>query len=61
MAGSSASSVLPSLEQIQKFVKSEYSNEAKRAANLRLLRALAVFATGVFVSRTWGEALFVTS
>jgi len=40
-------------------LKDEYHNDAKFKANLRLLRALAVFAAGVVVARNFGETLFV--
>lgn len=40
-------------------LKDELTHSGKRAANLRLLRALAVFAAGVVVARNFGEALFV--
>jgi hypothetical protein len=40
-------------------LKDEYQHPGKRAANLKLLRALAVFAAGVIVARNFGEALFV--
>lgn len=37
----------------------EWKHPQKRQANLKLLRALAVFAAGVVVARNFGEALFV--
>ncbi len=40
-------------------LKDEWEHPQKRAVNLRLLRALAVFAAGVVVARNFGEALFV--
>lgn len=36
----------------------EWSNEAKYAANLRLLRALSVFTGAIFVFRSFGELHF---
>jgi hypothetical protein len=57
MAGSNALSVTP--EQMKRFLREEWRNPGKRSANLKLLRALSVFAAGVIVARVWGEALFV--
>jgi hypothetical protein len=53
--GRSASSV----ERVVADLKDEYQNDAKFKANLRLLRAFAVFAAGVIVARNFGETLFV--
>jgi hypothetical protein len=47
------------LEDLLAALKDEYTNEAKFAANLKLFRALAVFAGGIIVARSFGEALFV--
>lgn len=43
---------------IQDFLKEEWTNEAKFAANLRLARGLAVFLGSVYVFQQFGEALF---
>jgi hypothetical protein len=45
--------------QIPPWLADEWKHPAKREANLKLLRALAVFAAGVLVARNFGEALFV--
>jgi len=47
------------LDRLVADLKDELTHSGKRAANLRLLRALAVFAAGVVVARNFGEALFV--
>lgn len=41
------------------WAREEWRHPAKRAANLRILRAVAVFVGGVVVSRSYGEYLFV--
>ena len=46
------------LDQLKAQLKDEWANEAKFSANLRLLRAIAVFASGIIVARNFGEALF---
>lgn len=45
--------------QIPPWLVDEWEHPGKRQANLKLLRALAVFAAGVIVARNFGEALFV--
>lgn len=42
----------------EKWIKEEWSNEVKLAANLRVARGLAVFLGAVFAFRNYGEALF---
>ncbi|PNW82144.1 hypothetical protein CHLRE_06g276001v5 [Chlamydomonas reinhardtii] len=46
------------LTSAQKWLREEYTNEAKFGANLRLLRGIAIFGGAVFVFRNFGEALF---
>ena len=36
----------------------EFTDPTKRIANLRLLKALAVFGASIVVARSFGEALF---
>ena len=45
-------------DRLKAQLKDEWQNEAKFSANLRLLRAIAVFASGIIVARNFGEALF---
>lgn len=45
-------------DRLRMQLKDEWANPAKFAANLRLLRAVAVFAGGIIVARSFGEALF---
>ncbi len=46
------------VDKLLRWAKSETRGE-RLYANLRLLRALGIFAGGVFVARNFGEALFV--
>lgn len=46
------------LEAYQAWVKDEMTHPGKRAANIKLLRALGIFFGSVFVFRAYGEALF---
>lgn len=48
------------MDELKRELKDEFSNPAKRSANLKLFRALAVFIGGVIVARNFGEALFVS-
>jgi hypothetical protein len=54
---SSSKALLP--PELVATLKDEWEHPGKRSANLKLLRALAVFAAGVIVARNFGEALFV--
>lgn len=44
---------------VSEWAREEWAHPGKRAANLRILRALLVFAGGVVASRCYGEYLFV--
>lgn len=57
MAGTLALPASP--DTVKRFMREEWGNPSKRSANLKLLRAVSVFAAGVIVARVWGEALFV--
>jgi hypothetical protein len=46
-------------DKIKRQLQDEYQNQAKFTANLRLLKAIAIFTAGVVVARNFGEALFV--
>jgi hypothetical protein len=54
LTGSGAGGV----DRLKAQLKDEWQNDAKFSANLRLLRAIAVFASGIIVARNFGEALF---
>lgn len=47
-------------ERLKRELEDEWKNDAKFKANLRILRAVAVFTAGVVVARNFGEALFVS-
>eukprot|EP00197_Chlamydomonas_leiostraca_P011384 CAMPEP_0202868870 /NCGR_PEP_ID=MMETSP1391-20130828/11276_1 /ASSEMBLY_ACC=CAM_ASM_000867 /TAXON_ID=1034604 /ORGANISM="Chlamydomonas leiostraca, Strain SAG 11-49" /LENGTH=56 /DNA_ID=CAMNT_0049549087 /DNA_START=73 /DNA_END=243 /DNA_ORIENTATION=+ len=46
------------MEAFQVWLKDEINHPGKRAANIKLARALGVFLGSVFVFRAYGEALF---
>ncbi|PNH08300.1 hypothetical protein TSOC_005162 [Tetrabaena socialis] len=41
-----------------KWLKDEWNNEAKFAANLRLARGASIFLGAIFVFRNFGDAIF---
>lgn len=44
--------------QVSSSLKDELTDPTKRAANLRLLKALTLFGGSIIVARAFGEALF---
>ncbi|KAL2631869.1 hypothetical protein R1flu_016555 [Riccia fluitans] len=46
-------------QKVKKTISSEIQDDEKLAANLRLLRAVALFAGSVFVMRNFGELMAV--
>jgi len=52
-------SLQSTVEDLTAWVKEELNNPGKRAASIKIMRAFAVFAAGVVISRSYGEYLFV--
>jgi hypothetical protein len=44
---------------VQRTLRSEWRDPERRSANLKIVRAIVVFAGSVFAIRSFGEALFV--
>ena len=47
------------LSSLQRQLRQEWRDPERFQANMKIIRAFAVFATSVFAIRSFGEALFV--
>ncbi|CAH8364176.1 unnamed protein product [Eruca vesicaria subsp. sativa] len=48
-----------SMDQLKALWHSEVHNEQKWAANMKLVRALGVFAGGIFLMRSFGDLMAI--
>ncbi|CAH8312476.1 unnamed protein product [Eruca vesicaria subsp. sativa] len=48
-----------SMDQLKVLWHSEFHNEPKWAANMKLVRAVGVFAGGIFLMRNYGDLMAV--
>lgn len=56
MAGKSSKAT--TVEDVKKWILSEWNDENKFSSNLKVARAFTMFFGSVLVIKTWGEALF---
>ncbi|XP_062026610.1 mitochondrial import receptor subunit TOM5 homolog [Rosa rugosa] len=48
-----------SVDKAKAFLRSQYQNEEKWALNMKLLRAVGVFAGSVILMRTYGDMMAI--